>query len=265
MKSEYNCQIKEMLIKAVESAFISLFKEFPGHYYYCAVIMSENAPPFISAWSEEAFAGFCKTKRDLCDKYEYRYSYADSPYCGYGYDKFFGEINAFFEEIIDKIDLDDEYSKMINLWAESMTEVMAELDKKGLFGVSEEREDVLINVEIIPSSVSVLETAKRLNPYISYEKYREYYTKIDHSTEEIDYHSIYHPETCDVYVKRPIIDKKKLLLVKKMFYYDGTIKNLISICSASNNLIRKNVDRNLAEEFIKNNPIFYKFLKIVKN
>ena len=132
MFEKYHNVVFEMLKNAVKSSFSDLFAKYPEHYYYCTVVLSEGAPPFISAWSNEAFDRFCKEK-GIVTGLKYMYSYADSPYCGYGYDEYFCKIKSFFINIVDKIDNDNDYSEMIDLWALCLEEVMIELDNNDFF------------------------------------------------------------------------------------------------------------------------------------
>ena len=55
---------------------------------------------------------------------------------------------------------------------------------------------------------SISEVAKKMNPSLPYERYREYVLKTERKVKEIDYRTIYHPEKCDVYVENLITMRK---------------------------------------------------------
>ena len=101
---------------------------------------------------------------------ELKWSYADSPYCGYGYDKYFQKLNKAFSERMKNIS-DDEYGKEIDYWLSLMEKVMKKLDDEKVFGEGKERRSMIINAEIMPPDETNAERAFRLNEKNTYKKW----------------------------------------------------------------------------------------------
>ena len=155
----------EKLIKAVRAAFTELFEKHNEEFYYCTLITDgEGNCPFISAWSWEAFNKYIKDEEISKDEeLDYKWSYADSPYCTYGWE-YFKDVE---EYIIDNkpsynCDIDD-----WNLWTNSvidtMEKVLVDLDNQGLFGTGEVRKSIVINAETMPPDYTNTLRALRLN------------------------------------------------------------------------------------------------------
>lgn len=160
-----NIVLYEKLIKAVKAAFTELFEKHNEEFYYCTLITDgEGSCPFISAWSREAFNKYIKDEEISKDEeLDYKWSYADSPYCTYGWE-YFKDVE---EYIIDNkpsynCDIDD-----WNLWTNSvidtMEKVLVDLDNQGLFGTGEVRKSIVINAEIMPPDYTNTLRALRLN------------------------------------------------------------------------------------------------------
>jgi hypothetical protein len=93
-----------------------------------------------------------------------KWSYADSPFCGYGADHF-SEVKALFAKRPEMSPSDvpgweEEWRARVG----AMEDAMRRLDAEGLFGQGPERSTVVINVEVAPPDSSNTERAVRLNP-----------------------------------------------------------------------------------------------------
>lgn len=153
------------LLKATKQAFIELFKEHNESFYYCTLITTkEGNCPYISAWSWEALKVFMdKGQIPKTEIINYKWSYADSPYCAYGWD-YFKEVEAYVLEKKPKIINDEEACyKWVNSIIETMEKVMSTLDEQGVFGVGARRKNLLINAEFIPPDHTNTVRALRLN------------------------------------------------------------------------------------------------------
>jgi hypothetical protein len=136
-----------------------LFTKYPGHYYYFTLISTGEAlPPYISAWSEEALAEASNNK-------ELRWSYADSPFCAYGWDVHFGRVRTLFSERpkMDTLDV-KEWRSEYELRYSAMEQALRLLDSEGLFGKGKDRLGIVINVEVMPPDFTNTLRAYRLNP-----------------------------------------------------------------------------------------------------
>lgn len=161
----------ELLLEATRKGFQSLFKEYNEKFYYCTLILSEGATPFISAFSEEALKEAVKKNDDKYSAEELKWSYADSPYCGYGFEEYFQALDKVFYERIDNISSDEEYEKEIDYWLSLMEKVMKTLDNEKLFSEGKYRRDMIINAEIMPPSETNAKRASRLNTKAAYQKW----------------------------------------------------------------------------------------------
>ncbi len=172
-------KIIEVLYDAVHKSFTALFKEHSGeHFYYCTLVMADATTPCISAQSEESLERYIKEENiDEDDIPDIKWSWADSPYCAYGYDEYFGEVEKLFEERFNNLEDEDDESKFeleYSSWMDAMETVMKMLDEKGFFGMGKEREAVFIYSEESPPDdvdESFYERAKRMNPSATYENW----------------------------------------------------------------------------------------------
>ena len=160
----------EVLLDATRNAFQALFKEHPEHYYYCTLIMADCSTPCITAISEEALQQAVDNNGGNYSAEELKWSYADSPYCNYGYHKYFHEVSQLFNEV-NNIDNDDEYDAAIEDWMDMMERVMKQLDEEKLFGEGAVREAMIINAEYMPPEDSNAERAERLNAKAAYQEW----------------------------------------------------------------------------------------------
>lgn len=175
-------EMVKVLYDAAEKSFTSLFKEHGDeHFYYCTLVMADAATPCISAQSEESLKAYLEENDvDTEDPKElliYRWSWADSVYCGYGYDEYFGEVVKLFESSFQELPDDDEsFERKYNEWFDAMETVMKMLDEKGIFGKGSDRDRVFVYAEESPPDDEFLEEeyrerAKRMNPSAAYKKW----------------------------------------------------------------------------------------------
>lgn len=157
-------ELKDAIYKASKKAFSELFTVYPENYYYCALITTGEAhPPFISAWSKEALTKTANTEEK---RKALKWSYADSPYCCYG-EEYFSEVKELFYKRPEmSLELnDEEWNEEYNIRLNAMEAAIAVLDAESLFGKGEERNLIVINVEVMPPDSTNTERAKRLNPH----------------------------------------------------------------------------------------------------
>lgn len=161
----------DLLLEATRKGFQTLFKEHKEKFYYCTLILSEGATPFISAFSDETLKEAVRKNGDKYSSETLKWSYADSPYCGYGFGEYFQALDKVFHGRINKISSDEEYEQEIDYWISLMEKVMKTLDKEKVFGVGKHRRDMIINAEIMPPDETNAERASRLNTKITYQKW----------------------------------------------------------------------------------------------
>lgn len=82
----------------------------------------------------------------------------------YFYAFIFDEVSELLDKRANSLSIDDLYDVEWGIRIDSMEEAMKRLDQSGLFGVEEERKNIVINVEIAPPDCSEYERAVRLNP-----------------------------------------------------------------------------------------------------
>ncbi|MBD5089278.1 MAG: DUF4303 domain-containing protein [Clostridiales bacterium] len=160
-----NKELIEAFVKAAGNAFSSLKETHKEQFYYYAFIFDEGLHPYISAWSYEALEkSIIDNKITDEEKSWWKWDYSDSPYAVYGYDEFFNEVNELLDKRANKLSDDELYDVEWNIRVDSMEEAMKRLDQSGLFGIKEDRKNVVINVEIAPPDCSEYNRALRLNP-----------------------------------------------------------------------------------------------------
>jgi hypothetical protein len=169
----------DLLLEASRNGFEALFNEHNEEFYYCTLILSEGATPFISAFSKEALNEVVNKNDGNYSVEELKWSYADSPYCGYGFEKYFNEIDKVFCERMNDVSEGD-YDTEIEYWLSLMEKVMKTLDKENVFGDRKKRRNMIINAEIMPPDDSNAQRAERLNTKSAYQKwYKENFDKIN--------------------------------------------------------------------------------------
>lgn len=177
MNNKSKNEIIDVLYDAAEKSFLSLFTEHSDEcFYYCTIVMAEAATPCISAQSYESLDKYIKENGMSDEDIAYcKWSWADSLYCGYGYDEYFGKVEELFEKRFadaegDGCQCEDEYKT----WLEAMETVMKMLDQKGVFGQGKKRDEIFIFSEESPpddESEEFYKCGERLNPPIAYKKW----------------------------------------------------------------------------------------------
>ena len=146
------------LVDATRSAARKLFSPGSESFYYFALVMTDEALPcFISSWSYEALA---KVGDPLL-----KWSYADSPYCAFGWEEFFSPVrNAYANRpTMDSLS-SDAWDSEFQFRLRGMEDALRILDREGLFGVDSARNQIFVHAEVVPPDPSSIERAKRLNP-----------------------------------------------------------------------------------------------------
>ena len=156
----------EAIFEATQKAFLKLF-ENGEHYYYCVLLTTGEAlPPCIAAWSVEALERLVKKKSIPEEEIPYyKYSFADSPYYAFGYEEYFRQVEQLFEERDSLMDYNNEeqWDKEYNLRLAAMVYAMKKLDETGIFALNQVREQVYINVELMPPDDTDIERALYFN------------------------------------------------------------------------------------------------------
>lgn len=162
---KYNEELVKIFVKAAGSAFSSLKENHQEQFYYYAFIFDEGLHPYISAWSYEAL-NQSMSDNEITDQEKswWKWDYSDSPYAVYGYDDFFNEANILLDKRASNLSDDELYDIEWDIRIASMEEAMKRLDQSGLFGMKDDRKNVVINVEIAPPDGSEYSRALRLNP-----------------------------------------------------------------------------------------------------
>lgn len=153
------------LLKATKTAFTELFKEHEEFFYYCTLVTTgEGNCPYISAWSWQALKNF-KDQEHIPDGeiIDYKWSYADSPYCAYGWE-YFKEVEEYVIANKPKnIDDAEDWFSWENALLDTMETVMSTLDEQGVFGMGARRKSMLVNAEVSPADYTNTMRALRLN------------------------------------------------------------------------------------------------------
>ncbi|MEC7518954.1 MAG: DUF4303 domain-containing protein [Myxococcota bacterium] len=157
-------ELESAIYSAATGAFSQLFREHPAErFYYCALVVDGHVvAPMLSAWSEEALAA---AHADAEERDMLRWSYADSPYCDFGADHF----RAVHELLARRPPLhgfrtEEELEREAELRLGRLERAMARLDRDGMFGRGERRNDVVVSVEVVPPDGSNTPRLRRLNP-----------------------------------------------------------------------------------------------------
>lgn len=187
-RKKYDEELVEAFVKSAGDAFSSLKENHKEQFYYFAFIFDEGMHPYISAWSYEALEkSMMDNKITEEDKGWWKWDYSDSPYVVYGYDEFFCEVSELLDQRADKLSDDELYDVEWEIRIASMEEAMKRLDQSGMFGIGDERENVVINVEIAPPDYSEYNRALRLNAASSLlSEYLEYCEEPDNDEGEYD-------------------------------------------------------------------------------
>lgn len=240
--------VVDCLLNAAQKSFSDLFKNIDERFYYCTLVMQELSVPYISAISYEALE---RMLQNNTKEYSlYKWSYADSPYCGYGYDKYFANVERLFEMRFNGLN-EEETNREYEIWLSSMEEVMRILDSISMFGSGDKRNEIFINAEIMPPEESNFTRGRHLNPPSVYEKWKDDWEQTDEPN-EIDWNEIWHPTLCDVIVKYAINDKKTVLRIKKAFNLNVRIILLIEKCQNAPCVIISSEEYRIVEKAMNN-------------
>ena len=158
----------EKMVTVLQSAFqnvvSALRSEHNENFYYYAFIYDEGLRPYISALSYETYEKLMLDNGISNDKDGWKWCTFDFPYCDYGYDEFFTEVDKFLTERESGMSDDELYGIEWNTRIDSMEEALKRLDKAGFFGTDEIRKNIIINVEVAPPDCKERQRAIRLNP-----------------------------------------------------------------------------------------------------
>lgn len=155
-----NETLKTAIIQAVMTAAERLFGQTGESIYYFALITSGEAhAPIVSAWSKEKLAMVPEAERPTV-----KWSYADAPYFDFD-SASFEKVRLLFDQRPNILSLNEplrssEYEERLSV----MEAALSEADAAGTFGSGIEREQIVINVEVMPPDHSNTERAIRLNP-----------------------------------------------------------------------------------------------------
>ncbi len=157
--------VKLVAKQAVKTVYESLKVTHQEEFYYLALVTTGEAlPPAFTAWSHEALKREAAKSSDGEAEYYLKWSYGESPYFCYQEDKF-DELREIFSQrpemktSMSKSEWLAEYDFRLN----ALESALRELDQEGLFGVGESRNQIMINVEVVPPDWTNTERAKRLN------------------------------------------------------------------------------------------------------
>jgi hypothetical protein len=166
-------ELTDTIAEATRNAVVRLFREHPGHFYYCSLITTGEAnAPFLSAWSEESLDATTTAQADAASaRHAIKWSYADSPFCDFASEQFEAVRALFLQRPV--LDPSDEMRWMAEwqLRVDAMEAAMARLDAEGVFGRGQERARIVINVEVMPPDHTNTERAIRLNPRAALENW----------------------------------------------------------------------------------------------
>ncbi len=157
--------LAEAIGAAAGLALRKLFREHPERFYYVALITTGEAlPPSVAAWSVEALA-VAEGKLEASERGFLKWSYAESPYLGFG-EEFFEEVSRLFSlRPAMTIGLSSaEWIAEHKLRLRAMERAMKRLDDEGLFGRGARRAGIVVLVEVMPPDRTNTERAVRLNP-----------------------------------------------------------------------------------------------------
>ncbi|MDE5621240.1 MAG: DUF4303 domain-containing protein, partial [Ruminococcus sp.] len=158
----------EKMVTALQSAFqnavSSLRNEHNENFYYYAFIFDEGLRPYISALSYEAYEKLLIENDVSNDEEGWKWFTFDFPYCAYGYDEFFIEVENMLLERERGMSDDELYGVELDTRIDSMEEALKRLDKAEFFSTDENRKNIIINVEVAPPDCKERQRAIRLNP-----------------------------------------------------------------------------------------------------
>ena len=260
---ELKSELTIALTEAAEQSFSALFSEYHETYYYCSLLMAENSSPFMCAWSKEALSRLIKSlkikgkEERQAEKELYKWSYADSPYVAYGFEKYFNKVQDLYNTYWNHNADDEEYDQQSILWLDCMEDAMHTLDEKGLFGSGTERNRKVVLAEVMPPDYSNTERAYRLNPKKALRHW------LDEAAEEKDDISDKWC-LCKVLLIKPISDTKTAVRLRMKFSCNIPIKEFVHLCNTPPLVIREDINKCDAEKILYKNPDLCEYLSIRK-
>lgn len=159
MKNDFDEIVCEMasILKVV---FTELFNNNEKFYYCTFLTTGEGLPPLISAWSEEALKREGSLYKNADEYREIKWSYADSPYYAFRYERF----SHIFSSRPLMITMDEkEWEKEFLFRLNAMETAVRQVDKEGIFSINQKREDICVEVGTMPPDKLTTEITKRLN------------------------------------------------------------------------------------------------------
>ncbi len=167
-------ELAQELYNAVKTILTDLFRN-KEHYYYITLISDGGAhTPCISAWSYEAL---CRSSNDKEEQEKIKWSYVDSPYCCWKQEEF-NKVEALLLSQKNIWDLDSKaFETEVNSRFEAMEAAMKRLDQEGIFQLNQERDEVVVLVEVMPPDYTNTERAYRMN-YANSKIYSEWLEEV---------------------------------------------------------------------------------------
>lgn len=149
-------RLVDLTADAARSAIRDLFDQHRDEDFYYVSLICSGPAPFLSAWSKQALDHLANGDKTASSSL--KWSYADSPYCGFRLD-LFEPLCPHFESLATQTEGD-----VITLSLQVSEAVMARLDAEGLFGRGLDRDKIFVGAEVMPPDWTNTERARRLNP-----------------------------------------------------------------------------------------------------
>ena len=170
-------QLVESIRLACKEVVSSLFNKNESFYYIALITDGEAHSPFLSAWSHEALNTYLtenKIEINSEDAFDVKWFYGNSPYSFYD-NQSFNNVNELFKlrPKMDENMSNEEWDSEFNFRISAMENALKELDEEGFFGQNEERDKIMINIEVVPPDETNTERAIRLNPKKAIEEWLE--------------------------------------------------------------------------------------------
>lgn len=161
----YSEEMTEVFKEAFKKSVEALKEDRKEDFYFYVFIFDEGLRPYFSAWSKEAYEkSLVEDEVAEKDKAWWKWDFADSPYCAYRHEEFFAGSDKLLAERESEMDEEYLYDHEWYTRMDSMTEALKRLEEEGFFGIGEDRESVVINVEQAPPDGKERERAAHLNP-----------------------------------------------------------------------------------------------------
>jgi len=159
-------ELSDAIARATRAAYEQLRQDHGGDFYYFVLSTTwDGTPPAVAAWSKESLSTAVQMHEDKQDaEWGLKWSYADSPYFCFG-DEHFEDVRRLFALRPDmRLLSGEERDRELNFRVDAMVEAMKSLDQAGLFGTSNDRNRIFINVEVNPPDSTNTLRAELLNP-----------------------------------------------------------------------------------------------------